>query len=174
MKAYRGSGGIDPRILDLGTRCRWMVSFTPRPLYPQGRIPWYPLDRRLGGTQSRSGHGEGKNSQPLPGLEPPIIRPVVQRYTTELWWFPSYTKYNQNLMCILRDETWGLTARHDLPIMRLLCAFNPKITRPYKCIQLVQNAQMTYWRLSSQFICLYQFKVCQSNLGISGFVPNAS
>jgi hypothetical protein len=26
-----------------------------------------------------------KNSQPLPGLEPAIIHPVAQRYTTELW-----------------------------------------------------------------------------------------
>jgi hypothetical protein len=25
-----------------------------------------------------------KNSQPLPGLEPSIIQPVAQRYTTEL------------------------------------------------------------------------------------------
>jgi hypothetical protein len=33
-----------------------------------------PLDRRLGGPQGRSGHGdEKKNFQPLPGLEPPII-----------------------------------------------------------------------------------------------------
>jgi hypothetical protein len=32
-----------------------MVSFTPRPLYPQGKSPWYPLDRRLGGPQSYSG-----------------------------------------------------------------------------------------------------------------------
>jgi hypothetical protein len=23
-----------------------MVSFTPRPLYPQGKSPWYPLDRK--------------------------------------------------------------------------------------------------------------------------------
>jgi hypothetical protein len=39
------------------------------------------LAGRLGGPQSRSGRGgEQKNSQPLPGLEPPII----QRYTTEL------------------------------------------------------------------------------------------
>jgi hypothetical protein len=29
-----------------------MVSFTPRPLYPQGKSSWYPLDRRLGGPQS--------------------------------------------------------------------------------------------------------------------------
>jgi len=45
MKTYSGSGGIVPRILDLGTRWRWVASFTPRPLYPQGKIRWYPLER---------------------------------------------------------------------------------------------------------------------------------
>jgi hypothetical protein len=35
-----------------------------------------------GGAQSRSGHGgEEKNPQPLPGLEPPTIHPVSERYT---------------------------------------------------------------------------------------------
>jgi len=33
-----------------------VVSFTPRPLYLQRKNPWYPLDRRLGGPQSQSGH----------------------------------------------------------------------------------------------------------------------
>jgi len=51
MKTYWRS------ILDLGTRWRWVVSFTPQPLYPQGNSPWYPLGRRLGGPQSRSEHG---------------------------------------------------------------------------------------------------------------------
>jgi hypothetical protein len=38
---------------------------------PQGKSPWYPLDRRLGGPQSRSGRGgEEKNSHPPPGIEP--------------------------------------------------------------------------------------------------------
>jgi hypothetical protein len=37
------------------------------------------------GPQMRSGRGgEEKNSQPLPGLEPPIFQPVAQRYTAEL------------------------------------------------------------------------------------------
>jgi hypothetical protein len=49
-----------------------------RPLYPQRKNPWYPLNRRLGGPQNRSGRGgEEKNSQPLPGLEPPIIYTTV-------------------------------------------------------------------------------------------------
>jgi hypothetical protein len=78
MKFYLGSGGVAQRILDLGTRWRWVASFTPRPLYTQGKCPWYPLDRRLGGPQSRSGRGgEEKNSQPLPGAEFPIIQPVA-------------------------------------------------------------------------------------------------
>jgi hypothetical protein len=44
------------------------------------------LDRRLGWSQSHYGRGgEEKYSQPpLPGLELPIIQPVVQRHTTEL------------------------------------------------------------------------------------------
>jgi len=56
-----------------------VVSFTPRPLYPKGKSPWYPLDKRLGGPQSRPGSGgEEKYSQSLPELEPPTIQPVAQ------------------------------------------------------------------------------------------------
>jgi hypothetical protein len=33
------------------------VSFKPRPLYPGGKSPLYPLDRRLGGPKSWSGLG---------------------------------------------------------------------------------------------------------------------
>jgi hypothetical protein len=39
----------------------WVVSFTPLPPYPRGKNPRYPLDRRLGGPQNRSGRrGEEK------------------------------------------------------------------------------------------------------------------
>jgi hypothetical protein len=85
MKAYFGNGSIPPHILDLDNGWIWAVSFTPRPLYPQGKSPGYPLDRRLGGPHSQSGRSdEEKNSQSLPGLELPIIQHVAQRYTTEL------------------------------------------------------------------------------------------
>jgi hypothetical protein len=85
MKAYWGDGVMVPRILYLGTRLRCVVSFTPRPLYPQGKELYYSLDRRLGCSQSRSGRdGEEKNSQPLPRLETPIIQPVTHRYTSGL------------------------------------------------------------------------------------------
>jgi hypothetical protein len=49
-----------------------------QPVYPQGKSPWYPLDKGLGGPQSCSEcSGEEKNSQPLPGLETPIIQPAL-------------------------------------------------------------------------------------------------
>jgi hypothetical protein len=79
------SRGMVPRILDLGTRWRWVVSFTPGRFTPQLKSPCCPLDRRLCGPQSRPGRGgEERNSQPLSGLEPPIMQPVTQRYTAEL------------------------------------------------------------------------------------------
>jgi hypothetical protein len=51
---------------------------------PPGKSPWYPLDRRLGGPQSRSGYGgEEKNSQTPRESNPrtPIVQSVAQRYT---------------------------------------------------------------------------------------------
>jgi hypothetical protein len=45
--------------------------------FPPGDLR-YPLCRRLGGSQGRSGRGgEEKTSQLLSGLEPPIIQPVA-------------------------------------------------------------------------------------------------
>jgi hypothetical protein len=63
-------------FIDLGTRWRWVVSFTLLPLYPRGKGRRYSLDRRLGGPQSRSGRwGEEKNLA-LPGMEPGRGRPA--------------------------------------------------------------------------------------------------
>jgi hypothetical protein len=81
------SGGIAPRILDLGTIWRWVVTCTPRPCYPpppQGNSRWNPLDKRLGVTQSRFGRGGQINFHLLSGLEPAIAQPVAQHYTTEI------------------------------------------------------------------------------------------
>ena len=47
MKAYRGSTGIAPLILNLGTRCRWVVNFTPRPLYSREITP-VPIEQEAG------------------------------------------------------------------------------------------------------------------------------
>jgi hypothetical protein len=52
---HMGDWRYSSTILDLGTRRTWVVSFTPRPLYPGGNRPRHRPDRRLGGPQSRSG-----------------------------------------------------------------------------------------------------------------------
>jgi hypothetical protein len=83
-------GGIAPRILDLGTRRRWVFSFMSLPLYLQGKSPCYPLDRRLGGLQGRSGRsGVEKNSQPLSGMESPD-HPALYHWATLLNYFSFY------------------------------------------------------------------------------------
>jgi hypothetical protein len=71
-------------FLDLGISWRWVVRFTQRPLYPQGKSPRYRLDRRLGGPQSRSGRcGEEKILDPAGTRTPTpwVIQPVASRYT---------------------------------------------------------------------------------------------
>jgi hypothetical protein len=84
-----------------------MVSFMPWPLYPQGKGPWYPLDRRLGGPQSQSGcSGEEKNSQPLPGLEPSVIQPIAQCCTTELSQLRYWCRKENNIKRSLRTVNW--------------------------------------------------------------------
>jgi hypothetical protein len=46
-----------------------VVDLAPQPLYPEGKGPQYPLDRRLGEPQGWSSVKE-KISQPLPRIEP--------------------------------------------------------------------------------------------------------
>jgi hypothetical protein len=61
-----------------------VVRFTRRPLYSRGRSLRYPLDRRLGGPQSRSGRcGEEKILDPTGTRTPTplVVQPVVSRYT---------------------------------------------------------------------------------------------
>jgi hypothetical protein len=70
-----------------------------RPLYPQAKSPCYPLHRRLGGPQSRSGRGgEEKNSQPQQELEPPIIQSVAEHYNTELSRLKGTEENNENFI----------------------------------------------------------------------------
>jgi len=52
----------------------WMVNATPAPLYPR-----YPLYRRLGRLQGRS--GRLRKISPLLGFHPRTVQPVAIRYT---------------------------------------------------------------------------------------------
>jgi hypothetical protein len=96
---HMGSGCIDPHFLDLGISWRWVVSSTLWPLYPRGKSPRYPLDRRLGGTQSRSGrHGEEKilDSTRTRTLTPASCPAHIQLLYW-LWYPGSYTMKYRNM-----------------------------------------------------------------------------
>jgi hypothetical protein len=63
-----------------------VVSFTPRPLYPQGKSPWQPLNRRLGGPQNWSGCcGEVKILDPTWSQTPtPVIQTIASHSLYQL------------------------------------------------------------------------------------------
>jgi hypothetical protein len=94
----------------------WVVSFTP-----QGKSAWYPLDRRLGGPQSRSDAVVKRQiPSPLPGLELPNIQPVTQRYAIGLSW--------------LRKIPVGCDIIHHMRWMVMLPGLANKWTwRPLRC-----------------------------------------
>jgi hypothetical protein len=101
MKEYLGNGGIAPRILDLGTRWRWVFSFMPRPLTPRERAPgthW--IIRWVGPGAGLDAVVKRKIPSPCRDSNPPIIQPVVQRYTTELS-TPQFVVHTYRIECKL-------------------------------------------------------------------------
>jgi hypothetical protein len=76
-----GEGCINQYFLDLGTSCRWVVGFTPRPLYPRGKSPQYPLDRMLCGPQAGLDDVEKIKLLTVPGLELRPLGRLASRHT---------------------------------------------------------------------------------------------
>jgi hypothetical protein len=94
MKTYWGSGDIASRILDLSTIWRWVVSFTSRPLYPEGKAPdthwiggWVGPRAVLDAVVKRKIPSSRRKSNP----RTLIVQPVAQCYTD--WAILSYPPY---------------------------------------------------------------------------------
>jgi hypothetical protein len=111
-KGYWGSRRITPRILDLGSRWKWVVSFTPGRFIPRERAlgtHW------IGGRVGPRHCGEEKNSESLPGLETAIVQPVSQPYTTELSWLLHECVSESKITHISSfGIIWSLVARFTL------------------------------------------------------------
>jgi len=75
---HRGSRGIALLFLDQGTRRRWGVGVTPRPLFTPGNAR-YLLYRRLGEHQGPS--EQVRKISPPPGFDPRTVQPVASCYT---------------------------------------------------------------------------------------------
>jgi hypothetical protein len=71
-------------FFNLGARWRWVVNTTP----------WYPLYRRLGRPQGRS--GRVLKISPPPGFDPRTIQLVASRYTD--WAIPAHNEHNMNVL----------------------------------------------------------------------------
>lgn len=90
MNAYRVSRGTAPLVLKLGTRCRWVVSFTPRPGKKKFSIHW---------TQGWVGSGTGLDileTRKIPSLcresSPGFSRPQSNHYTNWAILAPKFIK----------------------------------------------------------------------------------
>jgi hypothetical protein len=82
------SGGIAALIINLCTRWRWVVSFTPRPFYPV-----FALNMRVDGLSNQSGYfaGSGRGKISFPWLDVNhnslVLQPVAySTIWTELSW----------------------------------------------------------------------------------------
>jgi hypothetical protein len=136
-----GSVDLAPCILDLRTRWRWVVSFIPQLLYPQGKSPWYPLDRRLGGLQSSSGHGNEKNSQHLLGLKPPdypahspllyhwVILTLSMHYAKAKFWRTKIIALSERFVQGAKNECLKCCDCHAL------CLMLQNITMPHQWME---------------------------------------
>ena len=79
--AHRGSRGVEVQLYPFTTTAlEWGVGSASRPgrsLPPEKTR--YPLYRRLGGPQGRS--GQVRKISPSPGFDPRTVQPVASRYT---------------------------------------------------------------------------------------------
>jgi len=77
-----------------------MVSFMPWLLYPWGKSPQYPLDRRLGGPQGQSGCGGKENKKNISYWNVSSIRLVHFLFTLVV-----FTGVSHNWKDILKFAT---------------------------------------------------------------------
>jgi hypothetical protein len=108
-----GNGCIDPHFLDLGSSRRWVINFEPRSLYPR-----YPMCRRLGGTQDRSGpRGEEKILQLIGTLnsDPSLVYLATSCYTG----WAIITLWELNVLTTVVIGSSGIVKRNSGGICRL-------------------------------------------------------
>jgi hypothetical protein len=78
-----GEAGIVPRVMTLCSRCKCVVNFTPRPLYPPTTEILIRIEREAGPSQNQSRRlGEEENFVLLP-IKPRFLgHPACSLFTT--------------------------------------------------------------------------------------------
>ena len=77
MQTYTGSRDLAQLTLNIGTRCKWIVSFTPRPLYSPWKKAQCTWDKRPKGPRTSSDVLERNLLSPS-GIEPRTVQSTVQ------------------------------------------------------------------------------------------------
>ena len=79
MKEYRGSRGITPLILDIGTRWRWVVNFTFLPIYSLGKKKsLIPYEYEAGYAKEEFwSFWRRKTLLPVPRIKPRFVQRVT-------------------------------------------------------------------------------------------------
>jgi hypothetical protein len=86
-----------------------VVSFTPQPLYPQGKSTRNPLDRWLGGPQSQSRRGGEEEKVPpsvLTRIEPRSSRPQPLHWLS--YQDASYTEHQKTMSTVTFSAVWAI------------------------------------------------------------------
>jgi hypothetical protein len=135
---------------------RGVVSFTPRKLYPQGKSPQYPLDRRLGGAQSRSWRG-GEERDPCTCQE---SSPQCSHYTDWATRTKSVNSRSSHLHDNLSDwcSSWFLNSKITEGLIRSWyenCCQTPfqRVDRKLPCTlcPFVCETSFLVWDFASAF-----------------------
>jgi hypothetical protein len=95
-------------ILNLSTKWRWQVSFTPQPLFLRLSIIRNPPDRRLGGPRNRSGRsGEEKKYCPY-------RKSTARRYTD--WAIPALSMSEERKLQTVHSKKYSRYTRHSTAV----------------------------------------------------------
>ena len=129
-------------------RWGWVVSTTPRPLYPPGKI-LYSSYRRLRGPQGRS--GRVRKISPPQGFDPRTVQPVASRYTD--WAIPAkihyiYVRYRCQTVvyCIVLNCKFPSTTIRSEGTVAFAWSRERATIRPYADVDWLVRFTSNEWR----------------------------
>jgi len=136
-----------------GWRCRSTHSWPRHLKEVSGQLqPWYPLNRRLGGPQSRSGPGEEeRNSQPQPGIKPLNPNRPASRQSLYRLSFPGFGVKLFLFHLLTMKVSWSnlvakktVVGQQDYGVkMRIPFTRREKIVQLYLCWLVTEQALQT-------------------------------
>jgi hypothetical protein len=132
---------------------RWGEWPAPHPSHPTPMTKSPRTHRRMGRSQSRSGHsGEEKNSESPPAFKLPIIQPTTQHHTTELSQLPYKLKHST-----IKSPIHTLTSCDILRSLNNVCYMFHMLAKflfPCWCNMAQEFWSTSKWRRATEFYTL--------------------